>query len=166
MANILEGGIQRSGDQVRSNVQLIDATTDEHLWAEIFDRKLTAENLFTIQSEISRTIADALQATLSPEEERRIDTKPTDNLAAYDNYLRGRQLMATRKSKELELAAAAFQKAVELDPEFALAWVGLADTYNLLPAYGTLNKQDSIPIRANSVEQALSIDEQLGEDYT
>ena len=166
VANILEGGIQRSGDQVRINVQLIDATTDEHLWAEIFDRKLTAENLFAIQSEISRTIADALQATLSPEEERRIDTKPTDNLAAYDSYLRGRQLMATRKSKELELAAGAFQKAVELDPEFALAWVGLADTYNLLQVYGTLNRQDSIPIRANAVEQALSIDDQLGEAYT
>jgi TolB-like protein len=166
VANILEGGIQRSGNQVRINVQLIDANTDEHLWAEIFDRELTANNLFAIQSEISKSIAEALHATLSPEEEQRIDTRPTDNLAAYDAYLRGRQLMATRNSKALESAARAFQKAVDLDPEFALAWVGLADTYNLLPIYGTSSRQGSIPIRANAVERALSINDQLGEAYT
>ena len=90
VANILEGGIQRSGEQVRINVQLIDAQTDEHLWAETFDRKLTAENLFAIQSEISTRIAEALQATLSPAEEQRLRQMPTANLDAYDAYLRGR----------------------------------------------------------------------------
>jgi hypothetical protein len=85
---------QRSGDQVRINVQLIDAVTDEHLWAEIFDRKLTAENLFAIQSEIAIKIAEALEATLSPEEESRLNDVPTTNMAAYNAYLRGRQLQA------------------------------------------------------------------------
>lgn len=84
VANILEGGIQRSGNMVRINVQLIDAKTDEHLWAEIYDRELTAENLFSIQSEISKTIAEALQATLSPEEVQRIDTIATENLYALE----------------------------------------------------------------------------------
>ena len=73
---------------VRINVQLIDAQTDEHLWAEIFDRELTADNLFAIQSEISAEIAKALKATLSPEEQDRLNERPTDNLAAYNSYLR------------------------------------------------------------------------------
>ncbi len=127
VANILEGGIQRSGNQVRINVQLIDAVTDEHLWAEIFDRELTAENLFAIQSEISQNIANALKTVLSLEEKTRINTRPTDNLQAYDSYLRGRQLMATREAAKLEQAVEEFNKAVELDPQFALAWVGVAD---------------------------------------
>ena len=91
---VLEGGVQRAGSQVRINVQLIDANTDEHLWAEIFDRELTAENLFAIQSEISERIAAALKTTLSPEEQQAISERPTENLAAYDAYLLGRQLMA------------------------------------------------------------------------
>ena len=102
VANILEGGVQRSGNQVRINVQLIDAATDEHLWAEIYDRELTAENLFAVQSEITKEIAIALKAKLSAKEKQRIDARPTDNLQAYDAYLRGRQLMATRDSASSE----------------------------------------------------------------
>ena len=122
VANILEGGIQRSGNQVRINVQLINASTDEHLWAEIYDRELTAENLFAVQSEITKMIADALQAELSTDEQQRIDTMPTDNLQAYEAYMRGRQLMATRNTANLILAIEEFEKATEIDPLFALAW--------------------------------------------
>jgi len=165
VANILEGGIQRSGNQVRINVQLIDAETDEHLWAEIFDRELTTENLFVIQSEISNAIADALHATLSPEEQRRIDTKPTNNLQAYDAFMRGRQLMATRDTTRLKLATEEFGKAVELDPLFALAWVGVADSNWLLSLYGKLRVADLLPIRELAVKNALAIDNQLGEAY-
>ncbi|RLA29977.1 MAG: hypothetical protein DRR11_14390, partial [Gammaproteobacteria bacterium] len=124
VANILEGGIQRSGNQVRINVQLIDAATDQHLWGEIYNRELTAENLFAVQSEITRLIADALQAELSTDEQRRINARPTDNLQAYDAYMRGRQLMATRDSARLKLATEEFSKATSFDPLFALAWVG------------------------------------------
>jgi len=165
VAHILEGGIQRSGNQVRINVQLIDAKTDVHMWAETFDRELTAENLFAIQSEISQKIAAQLQATLSPEETRRINTIPTQNLAAYDAYLRGRQLMATRQTALLEQSIEEFSKAVELDPQFALAWVGVADSHNLFTVYGTMNQDTAIPIRENAIEQALSIDASLGEAY-
>ena len=165
VANILEGGIQRSGNQVRINVQLIDAVTDEHLWAEIFDRELTAENLFAIQSEISQNIANALKTVLSLEEKTRINTMPTDNLQAYDSYLRGRQLMATREAVKLEQAVEEFNKAVELDPQFALAWVGVADSNALLTQYGTLATKLALPIRENAIKQALAIDDKLGEAY-
>ena len=132
VANILEGGVQRAGNQVRINVQLINAETDEHVWAEIFDRELTAENLFAIQSEISKAVAEALQATLSPAERQRIDTTPTDSLEAFDHYLRGRVLLAKRTTDEMQQATQEFLKAVELDPKFALAWVGVADAQCLI----------------------------------
>jgi len=165
VATIMEGAVQRSGSTVRINVQLIDAKTDEHLWAEIYDRKLSAENLFSIQSEISQAIADALEAALSPEEQKRINTVPTENLAAYDAYLRGRQLMATRDSDKLKRATEAFTTAVEFDPQFALAWVNLADSTMLLTQYGTLNPDIATPIREKAVERALVLDNQLGEAY-
>ena len=165
VANILEGGIQRSGNQVRINVQLIDAIADEHVWAEIYDRELTAENLFAIQSEISKAIAVALRATLSPDEEQRIDLKPTDNMLAYDAYMRGRQLMRTRHSTQLNQAIEEFDKAVELDPGFALAWVGLADSHYLLANNGAATYEHILPISEHAIDRALTIDDQLGEAY-
>lgn len=165
VANILEGGIQRSGNQVRINVQLIDAQTDEHLWAEIFDRELTAENLFAIQSEISTKIADALKATLSPGEQKRINTVQTANLDAYDAYLRARQLMANRRVADLRRAASEYQKAVELDPQFALAWVGVADSHYLLANYTHAPTADTIAIREDAVQNALALNPDMGEAY-
>jgi TolB-like protein/Tfp pilus assembly protein PilF len=160
VANILEGGIQRSGNHVRINVQLIDAATDKHLWAEIYDRELTAENLFAVQSEITRIIADALQAELSTDEQRRLKARPTDNLQAYEAYMRGRQLMATRNSANLKLAIEEFSKATRLDPLFALAWVGVADS-NMIAHSG----EDLLPIVEEAVKNALAIDNELGEAY-
>jgi TolB-like protein/lipoprotein NlpI len=166
VANILEGGIQRSGGQVRINVQLIDAITDQHLWAETYDRALTAENLFAVQSEITRAIADALQTALSPEEEQRIDAIPTSNIVAYDAYLQGSQLMSTRDAEKLQQAIEEFTKAVELDPEFALAWVGLADSSRLHTRYSGQSFETTYLIRENAVQQALNIDGNSGEAYT
>jgi TolB-like protein/Flp pilus assembly protein TadD len=165
VTTVLEGGIQRSGDQVRINVQLIDAVTDEHLWAEIFDRQLTAENLFAIQSEIAIKIAEALEATLSPEEESRLNDVPTTNMAAYNAYLRGRQLQAKRSSKDLEQALAEFTRATELDPNYALAWVGMAESSALLSIYGTLPFSESLATREMAVQKALAINAELGEAY-
>jgi TolB-like protein len=160
VANILEGGIQRSGNHVRINVQLIDAATDNHLWAEIYDRELTAENLFAVQSEITNKIADALQAELSTDEQGRIDVRPTDNLLAYDAYTRGRQLMATQNSADLKLAIEEFNKATSLDPLFALAWVGVADSNMRVSGSAGL-----LPIVEEAVKNALAIDSDLGEAY-
>ena len=165
VAHILEGGVQRAGNQVRINVQLIDAETDEHLWAETFDRELTAENLFAIQSEISKATADALQATLSPEEIQRIDSAPTNSLEAFDHYLRGRQLMATRNVDDLTVATAEFLQAVELDPQFALAWVGVADSHNLLEGYADFPRGTHFEIQYDAINKALEIDPRLGEAY-
>ena len=165
VATILEGGVQRAGTKVRINVQLIDAGTDEHLWAKIYDRDLTAENLFAIQSEISTAIADALHATLSPEEEQRINTAPTDSLEAFDHYLRGRQLMATRAVDEIEASTREFLKAVEIDPQFALAWVGVADSYSLLEVYGNVLYGSFFDIRDRAINSALAINPNLGEAY-
>jgi len=166
VANILEGGIQRSGDQVRINVQLIDAVTDEHLWAETYDRELTAQNLFSIQSEISIAIADALHSALSEEEKQKVDAMPTNNLQALEFYLRGRQLTASRTAEDLREAISQFNHAVELDPDFALAWVGVADSNRLYGAYGPAMAQDLLPIRETAIRRALEIDDRLGEAYT
>jgi TolB-like protein/Tfp pilus assembly protein PilF len=166
VAHILEGGIQRSGNQVRINVQLIDAQTDEHLWAEIYDRELTAENLFAIQSEISTKIAEALQTTLSPEERRGISRMPTQDLEAYDAYLRGKQLLATRRTEDIEEATRQFQRAVELDRNFALAWVGVADSFDLLNDYTSQDSGAFMGIRQEAVDRALALQPDLGEAYT
>jgi TolB-like protein len=165
VATVMEGAVQRSGDMVRINVQLIDAQTDEHLWAEIFDREMTADNLFAIQSEISAEIAKVLQATLSPREQQRLNERPTEDLAAYNAYLRGRQLMARRNSSDIDQAAREFQRAVELDPEFALAWVGVSESAALQMQYSDLGVVESLERQKMAAERALAIDGQLGEAY-
>ena len=165
VATVMEGAVQRSGSTVRINVQLIDAKTDEHLWAEIFDRELTAENLFAIQSEISEKIADALEAALSPEEEKRINEFPTQSMEAYNAYLRGRQLLPQRNSEDLGQAMESFELAVKIDPEFALAWVGIAESAVLLAAYSTLNPDVRNEIMESAIKRALEINPDLGEAY-
>jgi len=165
VATILEGGVQRSGDHVRINVQLINAHTDEHLWAEIYDRELTAKNLFAIQSEISTAIADALQATLSPAEESQIYALPTSNMTAYNHFLRGRQLMAKRRADELKQAYKEFTRATEIDPDFALAWVGVTDTVLLLSRMGAFEQSEQLEVRRQAAEKALALNDQLGEAY-
>jgi len=165
VATIVEGGVQRSGNQVRINIQLINAHTDEHIWAEIYDRELTAENLFAIQSEISAAIADSLKATLSPEERSRVFELPTSNLEAYNHFLRGRQAMALRTKEGLSQARSEFEQAVELDPDFALAWVGVSDTVHLLFEYGQLDRIAHLELHKQAVDRALVLNDQLGEAY-
>ena len=127
VASILEGAIQRSGKQVRINVQLIDAKTDEHLWAENYDREITTDNLFAIQSEIAQAISEALQATLSPEEKQRLEQRNlTDNLEALKAYQRSRLLGENFDVDNLARAEREARHALELDPEFAAAWAQLA----------------------------------------
>jgi TolB-like protein/Tfp pilus assembly protein PilF len=162
---VLEGGVQRSGDQVRINVQLIDAQTDDHLWSQIYDRHLTAANLFAIQSEIAREIAAALRATLSPETEERIEIVPTESLPALEAYFVGRQSMATRTVPDLARAAEHFQQAVTHDPDFALAWVGLADTYLLQAGYAGLPWDEMLSRSESAADRALQLDPGLGEAY-
>jgi len=167
VATVLEGGVQRAGVQVRINVQLIDARTDEHLWSEIYDRQLSAANIFTIQSEIATAIAEALQATLSPQEQDRLKAVPTENLAALEAYFHGKQRMAKRTTGALAEAVEHFQQAIELDPDFALAYVGLADSYLLQTAYSWLPilNDEMLPKVEAAIDKALELDDQLGEVY-
>ena len=163
--HILEGGIQRSGNQVRINVQLIDAATDEHLWAEIYDRELTAANLFAVQSEITEKIADALKAELSTDEQRRIDARPTDNLQAYELYLRGRYLWQRRGGENIRRAINLFEQATELDPQFAQAWSSLAATHFTLPQYSDSPASEHYPMAVSAAQKALAQDDSLAEAY-
>ena len=135
VATVVEGGVQRSGDRVRINVQLIDAATDEHLWADTYDRQLTAANIFAIQTEIATSIAEALRATLSAGEQQRLAAVPTRNLEALDTYFLGKRLLEKRTEESLSAAVEYFEQVIQLDPEFALAHSGLADAYMILPEY-------------------------------
>ena len=124
--NILEGSIQKANDQVRVNVQLINAMTQTHLWAEIYDRKLT--DIFSVESDIAKTIADTLQAKLSGSERTAISKKPTDNPEAYELYLKGRFFWNKRTGADLLKAIDYFNAAIAKDPNYALAYSGLADS--------------------------------------
>jgi serine/threonine-protein kinase len=165
VTTVLEGAVQRAKDRVRINVQLIDCKTQTHLWAETYDRKLTAANIFGIQTEIATSVASALRATLSAEEEQRIATMPTENLAAYQAYLLGKQSLAKFSSDSLAEAGDHFRRAIALDPSFALAHVGLA-TFYLSQIYMTGLPPDELLAKAQAAtDKALELDDRLGEAY-
>ena len=125
VANILEGSVQRAADQVHVNVQLISAATDEHLWAESYDRKL--ENIFGVEAEVATAVAEALKAKLTGAEQHALEQKPTNNPQAYDAYLRGIALYGEANTlDELSKSIQPFEEAVRLDPNFAMAWAMLA----------------------------------------
>ncbi|MDX1404774.1 MAG: tetratricopeptide repeat protein [Woeseiaceae bacterium] len=165
VATIMEGSVQRAGNRVRINVQLIDAETDEHLWAEIYDRALTASNIFDIQTEMATAIAGELRANLTSEEEKRLAAKPTENLEAYEAYLIGRQRMSSRAVADIADAKAWFLKAINLDPDFALAYVGVADAIQLGVDYG--GEKPSVVAREAMpyLDKAIELDPDLGEAY-
>ena len=166
VATVLEGAVQRAGDQVRINVQLIDAETDEHLWAETYDRELTAENIFVIQSDIARVIAQSLQKVLTPAEQSRVDAVPTTNFLAYEEFLRGRQKLVLREIPDIREAIGHFHKSIELDPGYAMAYVSLADAYHLLSFYGAISSSEAVPLMEAAVSSALELDPELGEAQT
>ena len=164
VAAVLEAGVQRLGNSVRINAQLIDAIEDEHIWAETYDRELTAANVFEIQSEIAAAITHALQAALTPDDRLRLEKIPTRSIDALDSYFVGKRLLEDRTRESLTAAAEYFEKVVELDPEFALGWSGLADAYMLLPEYSSTVDRDLVEARARSaVEIALQLDPDLPE---
>jgi len=163
VATVLEGAVQRAGGQVRINVQLIDAVNDEHLWAETYDRELTAENIFAIQSDIAEAIAQALQAVLTPQEQSRVASVPTSSFAAYEEFLRGRQKLVLREIPDIRQAVEHFHRSIQLDPDYAMAYVGLADAYHMLLYYGDMSMAETIPPMEAAVSSALEIDPGLGE---
>jgi TolB-like protein/Flp pilus assembly protein TadD len=162
---ILEGGVQRGGDRVRINVQLIDAASDTHLWAETYDRELTAANIFAIQSEVAAAIAGALKAALTADEKARVNAMPTQNLEAWESYQLGKQRLAKRTSASLAEAEKYFQKAIELDPNFALAYSGLADSLALRMDYANVPRAATLDRAQAAASAALKLDSGLADAW-
>ena len=154
VATILEGGVQRAGNQVRINMQLIDAATDAHLWAQTYDRELTANNIFAIQSEIASAVTLAMRATLSPEEQSRMADVPTQNMEALEEYFKGRAELDQRLRPSIESARMRFERARKLDPGFALALAGEAQAIMFLSDGGT-SYGDTPQIETNALARPL-----------
>jgi len=167
--NILEGSVRRSGNRVRITAQLIDARDSSHLWSQTFDRDYDAENLFNIQSEIARAITGRLRMTLTGEDEQRLDSVPTKNTEAYTAYLIGRQRLTDRKVDELADAVEQFARAIELDPQFAGAYSGLADACYIYGSYSGGHSNAHCPASPAEYEQmarkALELDPKSGEAW-
>lgn len=158
---VLEGSVRLDGERVRVTVQLIDALQDQHLWAETYDRLLTG--LFEVQSDVALRVARALDVELSPRQHRRLRHAPTQSLEAYQLYLQGRDVWSHRKQRDAFRAIDLYQRALEIDPDFVLAWVGVADAHLIRVLTGS----DGIPGPAKeartAIERALAADPSSGE---
>jgi TolB-like protein/Tfp pilus assembly protein PilF len=156
VANILEGSVQKAADQVRVNVQLIQVASDAHLWADTYDRKLV--DIFGVESEVAKAIADALRAKLTGGEQQALAVKPTNNAEAYDAYLRGLALEVRASSPtDSEKVVGFYERAVQLDPAFALAWARLSRA-NAQLYFGGLDKTSA---RRDATERALNTAQKL-----
>jgi TolB-like protein/DNA-binding winged helix-turn-helix (wHTH) protein/Tfp pilus assembly protein PilF len=160
---IIEGSVLRSGEHIQITAQLIHATRDEHLWVQTYERHL--RDILTLQREVSRTIAQQIHITLTPQEQARfIDARPV-NPAAYEVYLKGRYYWSKRVGEGFEKAIEYFQQAIERDPNYALAYVGLADCYNMLTNYDLLRPHEAVPKARAAAIKALEIDNTLAEAH-
>jgi len=164
VTNVLEGSIQKSNNAVHVNVQLVNALTDSHLWADVYDRKLI--DVFAVESEIAKTIAESLQAKLSGSEKAAISKKPTENTEAHQLYLKGRFFWNKRTGNDLKKSIDYFEQAIAADPNYALAYAGVADAYVLLPGYSGGNPRDCYPKAIASAKKALELDDTLAEART
>ena len=164
VANILEGSVQKANDQVRVNVQLINALTDAHLWADTYDRKLT--DIFAVETEIAKTVADMLQAKLTGSEQHVIATRPTANSEAHQLYLKGRFFWNKRTGNDLKKSIDYFEQAIVADPTYALAYAGVADGYVWLPGYTAGTPRDCYPKAKAAAKKALELDDTLAEART
>ena len=163
VTNILEGSVQKVNDQVRVNVQLINALTNAHLWAEIYDRKLT--DIFAVESDIAKTIADQLQAKLTGSEKQMMAAQPTTDTTAYELYHKGRSLWGKRTGDNIPKAIAFFEQAIARDPNYALAYAGLASAYILSPFYTGADRREAGSKAKEAALKALRLDPNLAEAH-
>lgn len=161
VAVILEGSVQRNAGQVRITAQLINAITDEHLWAESYDRPV--DDIFSIQREVAIAITTVLNTKLSKKETENLDNKPTVDMQAYDMYLRGKFLVEKRNKTDLLIARELFQMAVNIDKTFAIAYAGLADTYLLSSYRGYQDPDVMLMVAKKHIDVALGLDTSSGE---
>src|SRR5437879_4238128 len=163
VTNILEGSVQKVNDQVRVNVQLINALTNAHLWADTYDRKLN--DIFAVESEIAKTIADTLQAKLTGSEKQMMAAQPTSNTEAYELYHKGKSLWEKRSGDNIPKAIAYYEQAIAQDPNYALAYAGLAKAYILLPFYAGADRLDAFSKAKDAALKALRLDSNLAEAH-
>ena len=163
VANILEGSVQKVNDQVRVNVQLVNALTNAHLWAEIYDRKLT--DIFAVESDIAKTIADTLQAKLTGSEKQMMVSQSTNDTAAYELYHKGRSLWERRSGDNIPKAIAFYEQAIARDPNYALAYAGLAKSYILLPFFTGADRHEASSKAKEAALKALRLDPKLGDTH-
>lgn len=159
---VVQGGVQMAGSRVRLNILVADAGSDAHRWAKRYDRELTAENIFDLQTELASRIMSEVSAELTSEERARAPLRPTEDLAAYRLYVRGRSLQEQWSEENLRKAVDYFRRAIDTDPEYALAWSGLADAQSLLRWYA-LPTVDGAPSPEEAAERALELDPELAE---
>ena len=158
---IVEGSVQRAGDRVRISAQLVEAATDQHVWAESYERNV--EDIFALQSEVAKAIAEEIQVTLSPEEETRLTTTRQIDPAAHEAYLKGRFFWNKRESEAVQRGLELFQQALEIDPSYAMAWVGVADSHIVasgdylgLPAAEANDRARAAALRALELDESLA----------
>jgi len=165
--HVLEGSVRRSGETVRITAQLIDASTDVHLWSQTYDRALTAENLFAIQDEIARAIVTALGDALGLDETAAVAVAAeTANLDAYDTFLQARELFRNRSSENLPRAVELFERVTTEDPGFARAWAGLASTYAVYPGWVDDESRNWVQLAKEAADQASQLDDSLALPYS
>ena len=163
VANVLEGSVQKSADHVRINVQLINAQTDFHLWAETYDRKLT--DIFGVESDIAKGIAKTLRVRLPEGERQQLAKRPTENLKAFQYYLQGRLYRDRNTREDLLTATRYFERALEEDRNYSLAYAGLADAYGALGFYGYIAPIEGRRKEEETARKALALDENLAEAH-
>jgi non-specific serine/threonine protein kinase len=163
VSTILEGSIQKEDNRIRVNAQLVNVADDAHLWSETYDREL--ESIFSIQDEISQAIVDVLKIRLLGEDRAAFAKRYTDNLEAYNSYVQGRFLWNKRVEEHLMKAIEYFEKAIDLDPNYALAYAGLADAYSVLPSNIGYPVEEAFPKAKEAAKKALELDDELAEAH-
>jgi adenylate cyclase len=160
---IMEGSVRRHGNNLRITAQFVDANRDIHLWAETY--RGTLDDIFDMQEQVSVKIVEELRLQLTKDEKDSLQKRYTENTEAYQLYLQGRYFWNKRNEEGLNRALQYFEKAIETDQDYALAWAGLADTYNLLGEFTNMSRRDLYPKAKRAVNRALEIDSQLAEAH-
>ena len=163
---VVEGGVQKAGDRIRLNIQLIDTRTDVHLWAERYDRELSADNIFELQSDLAARIMEALDARLTGPEAARTHLQPTADLEAYRHYSIARALFVERAEEPLRAAIEHFERAIQRDPAYALARAGLAHALVMLVDYRHTDSAETLERAEAEARRALDIDHEIAEGHS
>jgi serine/threonine protein kinase/Flp pilus assembly protein TadD len=161
---LLDGGVRRHGKDLRITAQLIDTDHDSYLWSETY--RGTIEDIFEIQENVATEIVQALQVRLSPDEKQNLKKRFTENTEAYQLYLQGRFFWNKRSEEGIKTAIKYFEKAIEKDERYALAWAGIADSYSMLGEYGNIQRKKLFPKAEAAVKKALELDDELAEVHT